>query len=198
MHRYAAKKAMDGVCCYAPGERSEVCCDSGGDDCGRREADMTSLLGQAIRSAADMQGRAKWAWLEDRRESSQLCAGQEMVRVGHEVMRVRRPSFKRYTGCAPAIHALCGEDEEEGTCTLLLPTEDAEAGSTLTRGKPHIALAHNVYLYYYCWPLLSSHMHRAISRVRAIGLQAQHINQYRQQQVRMKHHLMIGTWYVLS
>ena len=53
---------------------------------------MTSLLGQAIRFAADMQGRAKWAWLEDRRESSQLCAGQPMVRVGHEAMRVRRPS----------------------------------------------------------------------------------------------------------
>ena len=105
---------------------------------------MTSLLGQAIRFAADMQGRAKWAWLEDRRESSQLCAGQPMVRVGHEVMRVRRPSFKRF---GLAIHALCGEDEEEGTCTLLLPTEDAEAGSTLTRARPHIALAHNAYLY---------------------------------------------------
>jgi hypothetical protein len=46
MHRYAAKRAMDGVCCYAPGKRSNDCCDSV-DDCGRREADMTSLLGQA-------------------------------------------------------------------------------------------------------------------------------------------------------
>ena len=104
MHRYAAKRAMDGVCFYAPGERSGVCCDSGGDDCGRREADMTSLLGQAIRSAADMQGRAKWAWLEDRRESSQLCAGQELVRVGHEVMRVRRPSKAVPLWSADSIH----------------------------------------------------------------------------------------------
>ena len=50
------------------------------------------LLGQASLMCADTQGRAKWAWLEDRRESSQLCAGHAMVRVAHAVMRVRRPS----------------------------------------------------------------------------------------------------------
>ena len=154
-----------------------------------------------------MQGRAKWAWLEDRRSSSQLRAGQAMVRVGHEVMRVRRPSKAVPSGLpirsTRVRLVLCGEDGRPGrkqawrAWVWLLPTQDAEAGSTLTRGKPHIALAHNVYLYYYCWSLLSSHMHRAIARVRAIGTQAQTINQYRQQRVRMKHHLMIGTWYVL-
>jgi hypothetical protein len=32
---------------------------------------------------------------------------------------------------------------------LALPTQDAGAGSTLTRGKPHIVLAHNDYMYLY-------------------------------------------------
>jgi hypothetical protein len=46
--------------------------------------------------------------------SSQLCAGHELVRVGHEVMRVRRPSFKR---CARPIHALCGEEDRKKLAT---------------------------------------------------------------------------------
>lgn len=167
----------------------------------KRQTCLCDSWARPLPSCADMQGRAKWAWLEDRRCSSQLCAGQAMVRVGHEAMRVRRPSsavpFGLPIRCTRVPLDLCGEDGRKQAWVWLLPTQDAEAGSTLTRGKPHIAGAHNVYLCCYCWSLLSSHMHRAIARVRAIGTQAQTINQYRQQRVRMKHHLMIGTWYVL-
>jgi len=109
-------------------------------------------------------------------------------------MRVRRPSLWSGDSVSRLTLSVCGEERKE----LLLPTQDAEAGSTLYRGKPHIALADNAYLYYCYWSPLSSHMHRAIARVRAIGYQAQNINRHQAQQLRMKHHLMIGTWYVPS
>ena len=48
MHRYAAKRAMDGGVCYAPDKRSEVCRKGGGDDGLGEKADMPlRLLGQA-------------------------------------------------------------------------------------------------------------------------------------------------------
>jgi len=48
MHRYAAKKAMEGGVRYAPGKRSEVCCKVGCDDRLGWKADITlRLLGQA-------------------------------------------------------------------------------------------------------------------------------------------------------
>ena len=117
MHRYAAKRAMDGGVCYAPDERSEVWFDATVVvSAAERQTWLCLLLGQA-RSSADMQGRAKWAWLEDRRSSSQLRAGQAMVRVGHEVMRVRRPSkavpFGLPIRSTLARLVLCGEEREE-------------------------------------------------------------------------------------
>lgn len=115
MHRYAAKRAMDGGVCYAPGERGEVWFDATAVvSAAERQTWLCLLLGQA-RSSADMQGRAKWAWLEDRRSSSQLRAGQAMARVGHEVMRVRRPSkavpFGLPIPFTLARLVLCGEEE---------------------------------------------------------------------------------------
>lgn len=82
----------------------------------KRQTCLCDSWARRLPSCADMQGRAKWAWLEDRRESSQLCAGQELVRVGHEAMRVRRPSkavpFGLPIRSTLLRLVLCGEEEE--------------------------------------------------------------------------------------
>ena len=48
MHRYAAKRAMDGSFCHAPCKRSEDCRKAGGDDGLGEKADIALRLpGQA-------------------------------------------------------------------------------------------------------------------------------------------------------
>lgn len=154
MHGYAASRAMDGVCRYALGKRSEVCCRGGGEDVLGRKTDMALLLlGQASISMCRDAGQGEMgvvggssggvsAVRRPRDGPSRSCsnAGEKAVQGGFVSLTIRFTLvlcqvWRREKGQKMAV------------LLRLLPTQDAEAGSTLTRAKPHIALAHNAYLY---------------------------------------------------
>jgi hypothetical protein len=69
-------------------------------------------------------------------------------------------------------------------------------GSILTRGRPHLGSpTHHASLQ----SLTFLHMSRVLSPLRALTFhQNQFGRHWLRQQFRMKHHLMIGTWYVLE
>ena len=88
MHRYAAKRSKDGVCCYALHERREVCCDSG--DGSSRLADMAPGpdQGALVCRQACRAGRNGRGW----RIVGSCLSGAQARRWSAPELRVRRRS----------------------------------------------------------------------------------------------------------